>query len=126
MKSSRYLQFITDRRSSVTGRVGKIDAHHEHLFPGFGRGKKKKNDFQALPLEHEEHIEGRHTQGLNWWNEQGLDPRAEAFKLLREYSDYLRPIWFDDPQEFEDEITAAEHYAALLEEMILEDPDFNL
>ena len=119
IKSEHYLNFIHSKGRSVTGRRGVIDAHHESIYPGFRGDRKSYNDYGALPLEHEEHIEGRHGKGMAWWKEVGLDPKEEALKLLTEYYDTLSPFKFSTEEEYDFEIERVEEHIGILREILV-------
>lgn len=111
--SAPYLNFLGKKGVSVTGKRGVIELHHESIFSGFTGGRKKYNDYGALPLTKGEHTD-RHSLGLKWWDEIGLDPRELVFGLLQEYRDTLSPFSFKSEIEYEEEL---ERVNELLEEL---------
>lgn len=118
--SPQYLEYLGTQKS-VTGKPGKIDAHHEAIFPGFSRGKKKWNDFQALPLSHDEHINGRHVKGYTWWEEVGVDPKEALLKTLLNYQNSMKMSWFPSGEEYDAEHVVLDEHIQILKEMMEEE-----
>lgn len=112
--SERYLNFLGKHGiSAASGKRGNIELHHESVFEGFKSGRKKYNDYQAIPLTKLEHTD-RHTYGLAWWDEQGVNPKEVVLTLLSTYRDTLSPFSFKDELEYEEEL---ERVNELLEEI---------
>lgn len=115
IKSQTYLNYLGKRASVVSGRHP-VDLHHEGVFPGFTGGRKSYNDYQALPLTHEEHIGNQsvHQLGGEFWELNGVDPECKVLMLLTDYAANLRPSWFEDYEDFltEEEIVL-EHISIL-------------
>lgn len=113
--SERYLNFLGKKgRSAVSGsQRGTIELHHESVFNGFTGGRKKYNDYQAIPLTKLEHTD-RHSEGLAWWTRMSVDPVEVVTGLLQEYRDTLSPFSFKTEIEYDDEIALVDE---LLEEL---------
>lgn len=101
--SERYLNFLGKKGQSVTGKRGIIELHHESIFRGFTGGRKKYNDYGAIPLTKGEHTD-RHSFGLKWWDDIGLKPTEVVIRLLQEYRDTLSPFSFKNDLEYEAEV----------------------
>ena len=121
IKSSHYLTFIGSKRSLVPGNSGNVDVHHEGVFKGFKGASKSHNDFQAVPLDHELHLYGRHQNGIGWWETTGVNYKEAIKKLLTEYKQYARESEFDSPEDYENQIELVDWHLEMIDEIIQSD-----
>lgn len=85
IKSSGYLEFLSNKRCVVTGK-NFVDIHHESLLKEFSGASKKYNDYQALPLEKNLHLYKRHSLGkIKFWETFYMNPYSLAISFLEEY-----------------------------------------
>lgn len=85
-KSKEYLEFLGGKRCVVTGSKHP-DLHHESV--GVYKGMHKRwFDFGAIPLNHDVHINQRHSMGAaKFWKRHKKNPLTIAIKQVEEYLD---------------------------------------
>jgi hypothetical protein len=85
IKSKEYLEFLSTKKCPITGAVG-IHIHHESLLREFSAGLKNHNDFQAIPLDKNLHLQDRHSFGKEkFWAKYKKNPYEIAIQFLSEY-----------------------------------------
>jgi hypothetical protein len=114
IKSSNYLTFVGSKRSLVPGTSGVVDVHHEGIFPGFKGAAKSYNDYQAVPLDHDLHLYGRHQNGYEWWSSVGVNPKLAVKRLLEEYKTAARERDFETPEDYENELEWVDYHIELI------------
>jgi hypothetical protein len=85
IKSNGYLEFLATKKCPITGSKN-IHIHHESLLREFSAGIKNHNDFQAIPLDRNLHLDGRHLTGKeSFWAKHKKNPYDIAINFLSDY-----------------------------------------
>jgi len=98
IKSKSYLDFVGQKNCVVTGNYP-VDLHHESVTRKFSAGLKKYFDFGVLPLNHDVHLNERHSMGKQeFWDYYNLNPVDLVVELIEEYLS-LNPEDYDVAEE---------------------------